>query len=85
MDEFDTAILEQKRQLIRDMLARCTDHQKERFDKFCPGGIDGIKEYHLKNMYWVCKRTVEENDLKEGLEDEMEAEKDHQDELESRR
>ena len=59
--EFNEKVRDFKRELVADLLKRCTEKQREFFNKMY-GSIETIKENKMRHAYYQCRRTVEKND-----------------------
>lgn len=58
--EYDIKVTGFKRELVRELLDKCTEDQKDFFNRLY-GSIADIKEEDMRQAYCQCKRTLEGN------------------------
>jgi hypothetical protein len=60
LKEFDAKVYDFKKELIRELLSRCTNEQVDFFNRMY-GSIDDIPEEKMRHAYSQCKTTVHKN------------------------
>ena len=59
-EEFDKKVMEFEREMVREVLLKCTPEQQELFNRMYKG-IDEIPEEKMRWAYNQCKATIEKN------------------------
>ncbi len=64
MGNFDYQTELHGRDLVQELLSKCTKEQQVFFERVFPGGVDGLKGDKIKTAYELCERTIKDNNKK---------------------
>lgn len=67
--ELEEKTLDFQKEMVVNLLSKCTEGQRETFNRIFPGGIGKIKSMDkMKDAYRLCRVTVINNEVREVKE-----------------